>query len=274
MKKILWWGIVIILGILGILSILLGSRINEVLDSNLYGTNFGLMTTNFDDSSNNVLHIPWNFFYDFSKKKGQVSFKLDSREWSLSYITLRLPREIKNKSLEIYSINKNGEKREITNEEARIHIIHQQNESAISISQFERNFSEEEIKIDFEFKDKLEPKGRFQFTTIKYDDLVPYSYVPNPHYGNIYFNLGRKYGCETNCIDKFNFIEETFASEGGIVLDFKMATDSKFSEFRLNAYSKQSLFWKNFWIALGMSLLVSSIFLILDLYSKKTFRLN
>mgnify|MGYP001613830643 FL=1 len=274
MRKFLWWIVVISLGLFGLTLIIYGSSINENLDGDLYRTHFSLMTTDFDRSSNNVLHIPWNFFYDFSKNTGRVSLKLDERNWSLSYIDLRLPREIKNKSLEIYSIQnrKSSEIKARTkinfDENLQEGILYVPNGSIISISQFERNFTEEEIIIEFKFKNALNPNGRFQFTTIEDDDLNPYQYS-----GNVHFIFGNKYGCQPSCIDNFKFIEENSYMVGKeINLDFK--ADTKFSEFRLNTYSKNKLFWKNFWIAIGISLLVSSIFLILDLYSKKTFRLD
>lgn len=260
MKKVtIWWFslailIVILLG--GGYFIQLSSNLNEYIEGNVYFLEFHLMTQDFNDE-NQTIHLQ-NFcvFYDFTKNKGNISFHLYRKNWSLSYINVDFPSSIQDENIYLYSI-KNGIKTDI---EAKI-IIHEDysnimgnDYSNISISDFNRTFYDEKFVIEFE--SDLQPSGSFFFIyNNKYNNLMA-----DYKLGNVNFVLGDDYECIDGCVQDLEYIEEIkYSSDRNLKLKFIDEEDPHNKGFKLNAVNRKIRQWKTIFLGLGISLIVASL---------------
>lgn len=271
MKKVtIWWAslaILILIFTIGGFFIQQSSNLNEYLEGNVYFLRFQLMTQDFDDNQALILRN-FVFFYDFTENKGNISFHLDRRNWSISYIDVDFPSLIRDEQIYVYSI-KNGIKTDI---EAKINIYEDYSNmmgndySYITISDFNRTFYDEKMVIEFE--SKLQPSGSFFF-----DYNNKYNYLMDDYkLGNVNFVLGDDYECINNCVQDFEYIEEIkYSSDRNLRLKFIDEKDPKNKGFKLNAVNKKLKQLKSISLGLGISLMVASfntIFILLydDVY--------
>lgn len=191
---------VVLLGGVGVGSICLSSHLTEHLEGNvLYTFDFDLMTLDYNYSSNDKIHLHnFVFYYDFSQNKGDVSFDLNNKNWSLAYIGIEFPSVVDNKTnpIKIYT-TKNGIKTDVianitTPENYRE--VSEINYTYLTISKFKRTFNDEKFVIEFKLDD-LQPKGRFVFYNSPRDFLHA-----NTKRGNVNFVLGDDYECTDGCV--------------------------------------------------------------------------
>lgn len=238
--KNLWIFYVIIGGVLlgGVGSIGLSSYLTEHLEGNMYNFDFDLMTRDYNYSSNDKIHIHnFVFYYDFTQNKGDVSFDLNNKNWSLAYITIEFPSVVDNKTnpIKIYT-TKNGIKTDVianitTRENYRG--VSEINYTYLEISKFKRTFNDEKFVI--EFKLDLQPKGRFGFSNSMRGFLHA-----NTKRGNVNFVLGDDYECTGDCVYDLQYIEETPKSfDRDLKLKFKNGEENHYSSFKLNTINRE-----------------------------------
>lgn len=249
----------------GVGSIGLSSYLTEHLEGNMYNFDFDLMTRDYNYSSNDKIHLHnFVFYYDFSQNKGDISFDLNNKNWSLAYIDIEFPSVVDNKTIKIYT-TKNGIKTDVianikTRENYRE--VSEINYTYLEISKFKRTFNDDKFVI--EFKSDLQPKGRFGFYNSPRDFLHA-----NSKQGNVNFVLGDDYECTGGCVYNLQYIEETPKSfDMNLKLKFKKGEENHCSLFKLNTISRKILFWKSFFLGLGISLMVASLSFIFGLLYK------
>lgn len=260
MKKVtIWWAslaTLIVICIIGGYFIQHSSNLNEYLEGKVYYLDFYLMTKDFN-YENNKIHLK-NFcvFFDFTKNKGNISFYLDQKNWSLSHIYVDFPSLIQEKNIYLYSI-KNGIKTDI---EAKIEIREDYSNmmgneySYIMISDFNRTFRDEKFIIEFE--SNLQPSGSFLFFyNNKYNNLMA-----DYKLGNVNFVLGDNYECIDGCVNDLEYIEEIkYSSDRNLKLKFNDEEVPHNMGFKLNAINRKIKQWKTIFLGLGISLMVASL---------------
>lgn len=242
--------------IIGVCLIYYSSNVNEHLEANMYNFDFDLMTLDYNYSSNDKIHLHnFVFYYDFTQNKGDVSFDLNNKNWSLAYIAIEFPSGVNNKTIKIYT-TKNGIKTDvianITTDE-HYSEVREIDYTYLQISKFNRTFNDEKFVIDF--KSNLQPNGRFGFYNSPRDFLHA-----NSKRGNVNFVLGDEYECTGACVYALQYIEETPNSfDRNLKLDFKKGEENHYSSFKLNAISRSILFRKSSFLGLGISFIVASL---------------
>ena len=248
-KEQIWWIFFIIFGLLLISGIFLidhSSKLNEYMDGNLYIFGFHLMTQDFNGSSNNRIHLQnYCFYYDFSKNKGNISFDLNHKNWSLSYIYIDFPSTIQINNFEIYSM-KNGIKTDV-----KANIIKTE-QNHFKISDFSQKFKDEKFTIEFD--SNLQPCGTFSFFNNRYDHLMA-----NTEQGNINFILGDDYECIGDCVSDLKYIEEIPKSSDRNIKLKLIDIENNNNWFNLNAAKRYIKWWKTFSMGLGISFVVASL---------------
>ena len=246
-----WWAFFLFFIVLLISSIVLisySSKMNEYVEENIYFFYFSLMTQDFNDTSNNKIHLQnFCFYYDFTKNKANISFDLDRQNWSLSRIEIDFPSKIQDKTLKLYSI-KDGIKTDI--KPNKIEITEQNH---LEISDFRRKFNNEKFIIEFD--SDLQPQGGFSFFNNIYDNLRA-----NDKQGNVNFVLGDDIECIGDCIYDLKYIEETpYSSDRNIKLKFVDNETYNNKWFKLNTANRKIRWWKTFFIGIGISGIVASL---------------
>lgn len=247
------------------------SNMSEYVQGQIYNFYFRLEKAGFDSSTGNKIHIHnFVFYYDFTQNKGNISFHLDNQEWKITYIEIEFPSIIDNKTLIVYKL-KDGNKsilsprRRTYNTYSRYSKI---NRTVIQLENFEKNFSNETIVI--EFQSNLLPNGRFYFYNYENNFLHHSS-----EFGNIHLVLGDKYECIGSCIYDLQYIEEISNSfDRDLRLKFRREKEENHPahSFKINSIYRDVLFSRSFWLAIGVSLLVSSLMILLQeikIYSQK-----
>jgi len=231
-----WIAILVAVLIIGVYLIYYSSNLNEHLEGNMYNFDFDLMTLDYNYSSNDKIHLHnFVFYYDFTQNKGDVSFDLNNKNWSLAPIGIEFPSVVDNKTIKIYT-TKNGIKTDVianitTCENYRE--VSEINYTYLKISKFKRTFNDEKFVI--EFKSDLQPKGRFGF----YNDPRDFLHA-NTKRGNVNFVLGDDYECTGGCVYNLQYIEETpMSSDRNLKLEFKKGEENHYSSFKLNTINRE-----------------------------------
>lgn len=250
-KETVWWLFLVIFIVLLLSSALLiykSSEMNEYTEENIYIFYFALMTQDFNSTSNNKIHLQnFCFYYDFTKNKANISFDLDSKNWSLSYIDIDFPSIIQNETLKIYSI-KDGIETDIGANKIEITELNH-----LEISDFNRKFNNEKIII--EFNSDLLPQGGFSFFNNVYDNLNA-----NDEQGHINFVLGDDFECIGDCIYDLKYIEKTkYSSDRNIKLKFIDNEVYNNKWFKLNTANRGIRLNKTLLFGIGISGIVASI---------------
>jgi hypothetical protein len=223
-----WIAILVAVLIIGVCLIYYSSNLNEHLEGVVYNFDFYLMTTDFNSSSNDKIHLQnFIFYYHFTQNKGSISFGPGSNKWSLHYIDIDFPSVVDNKTIRIYT-TKNGIKHDVVaNIETHLCVG---NYTRLTISDFKRTFNDEKFVI--EFKSDLQPKGRFGFLNNERNRLHGSE--------NVNFVFGDEYECTGVCVYSLKYIEETPNSfDGNLKLNFKKGGENHCSSFKLNAISRE-----------------------------------
>jgi len=227
----------------------------------------------------------FTLYYDFDNNLGEISFKIDEHDLDInepikhkiSEIELTFPGIVDNNSVEVYikgcdqmsSCRKFNYSRRIypmvktsthtANEDdynythSRIRILSSKNNEIITYNEL--------IEVKFNLLDKIYPKGEFE---IWYDN--------NIRNGKAIFDLGKGYDCYQQCILYSSHVELLPKGEEGEdnTIKFKLLTDRFHNtpHFEINAVSKGKEINRNFFMSLGVSIIVASIMFILQiLYS-------
>jgi len=271
-KKIPWKTIgTVSIFITSIIAIFYSSSLNENLKGELYETEFAIMIEEFNDSSNNKIHLQnWNFYYNFEKNLGQISFDLDKKEWKISNIMIYLPKNISCNTVNVSASSElHGKMLTINSKGETIKPKPECKNNTIYISEFDRTFMEEKIIIKYSLID-FKPKGKFTFIENGYNSLQ------SGESGNVQFILGNKYQCNPSCIEILKFAEESPRGfDTDIRIDFLMPKGNpRYSSFKINTFSRNILFFRNLLLGLGIALFIStvgkSIIIILKLIKKST----
>lgn len=259
-RDLLIIGIILTLLIVGGLGgICKSSDLNEYIEGKRYNLEFHLITSDFNSSSGEVIHINgFAFYYDFTQNKGNISFDLDDKTRSINYMDISFPSVIDTNTLQVYTM-KNGNKMNVDlnldpQECFGYSIGH--NYTRLTLSDFERTFFDETFVIEFE--SDLKPKGRFGF------------YNPDKNFlhssvVNVNFVLGDDYECRGACVCDFHYIEETPNSfDRNLQLAFRKEKANDYSSFKLNAISRKILFKKSLLLGLGIAFLAAGISFVLE----------
>lgn len=240
------------------------ASLNKYMEGNLYIFEFGLDTQEFVDDGINEIHInDFSFYYDFTENKGNISFDLGQRIWSLGSIRIRFPSVIQNKTLAVYS-TKNGNNTEIDNSYFKIYEGYSETSgtryTTLKIYNPDRTFNGDKLIV--EFNSDLKPSGLFSFWDSINNDLNP-----NNNQGNVNFVLGDDYECIGNCIYNLKYMEEMpTSSNKNIKLNFNDGENDQTRLFKLNAVNRNTRFLKPLIMGFGISLIfasLSSIFVLL-----------
>ena len=250
-RETVWWVFLVIFIVLLLSSVVLickSSKMNEYTEENIYFFYFALMTQDFNSTSNNKIHLQnFCFYYDFTKNKANISFDLDSKNWSLSYIDIDFPSIIQNDTLKIYSM-KDGIETDIGANKIEITDLNH-----LKISDFNRKFNNEKIII--EFNSDLLPQGGFSFFNNVYDNLNA-----NDKQGNINFVLGDDFECIGDCIYDLKYIEKTqYSSDRNIKLKFIDNEVYNNKWFKLNTANREIRWKKTLFFGIGISGIVASL---------------
>lgn len=264
-----WIAILVAVLIIGVFLIYYSSNLNEHLEGNMYNFDFDLMTLDYNYSSTDKIHLHnFVFYYDFSQNKGDVSFDLNNKNWSLAYIGIEFPSVVDNKTIKIYT-TKNGLKTDVIANITTCENYREVSEidyTYLQISKFKRTFNDEKFVI--EFKSDLQPKGRFGFYNSPRDFLHA-----NTKRGNVNFVLGDDYECTGDCVYNLQYIEETpMSSDRNLKLEFKKGEENHYSSFKLNTINREirwlkTLSMRGGFLLIGVSL--SFIFGLLYKYGKE-----
>jgi len=264
-----WIAILVAVLIIGVYLIYYSSNLNEHLEGNMHNFDFDLVTLDYNYSSNDKIHLhSFVFYYDFSQNKGDISFDLNNKNWSLAYIDIEFPSVVDNKTIKVYT-TKNGIKTDVianitTRENYRE--VSEINYTYLEISKFKRTFNDDEFVI--EFKSDLQPKGRFGFYNSPHDFLHA-----NTKQGNVNFVLGDDYECTGDCVYNLQYIEETpMSSDRNLKLKFKKGEENHYSSFKLNTINREIKELKTLSMGLGFLLIgvsLSFIFGLLYKYGKE-----
>jgi len=262
-RDLLIIGIILTMLIVGGLYCIWESRnLNEYMEGKRYDLEFYLITSDFNSSSGEVIHINgFVFYYDFTQNRGNISFDLH-KNWSIDYIQINFPSVVDNDSLKIFT-TKNGDKLNInlTKDYCKgCGYFMGHNYTYLTLSDFERTFYDETFVI--EFGSDLKPKGRFGF------------YNPDKNFlhssvVNVNFVLGDDYECRGTCVYDLHYIEETPNSfDRNLQLAFMNEEANDPSSFKLNAISRKILFRKSLLLGLGIAFLAAGISFVLERWYK------
>ena len=245
--------------IVGFILIIYSSNINENLEGNFYNFEFDIYPK--IDEKNKINLHEFKLFYDFSKRKGNISFRLD--DYTLNYLVIDFPRFINNKSVEVFLSE--GKLIRDLNYTLDFHNNPVNNPlyTTLVVENINRKFESDVLTINFDMK--MFPKGRFYFLHNKYIKLQ--SNIE----GNVNFILGDDYECIFNCIYDFKSIEERWNSfDNNLKLEFlKQDEGIQDHSFKLNAISREKRFWKDFLLGIGISLLIGGITLFIQSFRKR-----
>jgi hypothetical protein len=246
-RDLLIIGIILTLLIVGGFYCIWESRnLNEYMEGKRYDLEFYLITSDFNSSYGEVIHINgFVFYYDFTKNRGNISFDL-YKNWSIDYISIEFPSVVDNDSLNFFT-TKNGDKLNINltkDYRKGCGYFMGHNYTYLTLSDFERTFYDETFVIEFE--SDLKPKGRFGF------------YNPDKNFlhssvVNVNFVLGDDYECRDACVYDLHYIEETpNSSDRNLQLAFRKEKANDISSFKLNAISRKISFLKSLLLGLGL----------------------
>ena len=236
-----WIFVLIFIMISGRMTILYSSNMNEHLLNHNYIFEFDLVS----DSNNTHLH-DFVFHYDFTENKGNISFHIYNKV-VINSLRIKFPVAIDNTTLDQYRL-KDGEPRDLKSPNKSTDVL---------LYELEEEYSDETLVIEFETD--LEPNGWFRFhnegSTLHY----------NKDFGNVHFVFGDKYECIQGCIhDPEGILEIPYSSLRDLRLNFTDEVSKSESSFKLSSIDRDKLFWKNFWLSIGVALFVSSLMIFLQ----------
>ncbi|MBR9701867.1 hypothetical protein GOV13_03010 [Candidatus Pacearchaeota archaeon] len=261
LKSHKWHIFIVILLVIGIYTLNYSSNLNENLEGQLYEFNFNLKVPDITEYPKKIVHLQnYSFYYDFTQNTGRISFYVGYDNWVIRDIDIYFPSVVDNTTIKINKI-KNGNEEELSYKwfTQEYYGRMKGDSTRLYIYEFDSPFNRETINIDF--KSDLKPKGRFSFWHQNDTGLHTTSGE-----GNVRFILGDDYECRGGCIYAPLNIKETYRSfDRDLRIEFETEKGIYYA-FKLNAISRNTVFWKNVSMAFGISLIVavlSSILMIL-----------
>lgn len=205
----------------GVFTTYCSSSLNENLDGNIYMTQIDMHAKDLQGNKIEPLYIqPFTFNYDFSKQKGNISFKV-TRDLTFYTASIHFPAEVKDETFKVFHL-KGKEKIEINKT-----INNEGISPYVDFSDHDKLILEKGDGLLIEFESELIPKARFNFIIGR--DLVLYrDGSAGAEVGNINLIVGDKYQCITPCLYGLYNLEERFNSfDGNLKLEWRSTTSNQ-----------------------------------------------
>lgn len=231
--------------------------ITEYVEPNIY--EFEISGKLSDGTGFTLSHFLWD--YDFSKNSGTLSFIVrEGKKDKIENLEFLFPMGINNKSTTVEIFNCGNPQKCIKKSDLEYSadfLAISSNRTTLRLSQFSRELNKDEnIKIAIKFKMNIQPSGIFAFRHYE-NKIISDRYTLNLKFGD-------NYACSFNCFEPIKAIDLYWNStlDRNILLKFNDAEQSHI--FKLQSINSDNIFKKDRDLALGVSLLVSFITLLIQ----------
>lgn len=212
------------------------------------------------DSSSKMIFDDFRLAYDFSKEKGIITFILDGYGKQSKIIDINIDIPILRNTSQVYVEALNCEQIRLCTKNSRMNYTSKfindstTKKTYVILDGFSRQFDKgERIKFIINFSSSIQPGGTFRFENFQTIRYIEYT---------LELNFGDDYICSFNCFEIFDGIKSYDIAEKYIFIKFE---DSNTHVFKINSINENKLFWKNFWLALGISILATIFMPLLEL---------